>query len=578
MQAATPPCRLRNHSPCASTRSHHSHVNTPINRTHVCSPMPVPQRPAKSLPPAPKQRIPRPVLSISPMPILYNSTDSSNYKEATRSHDKCNSLHYRRHMEQHVERLFKYLRNREQRRQKYEAEIASCPQNADTILKLRAKKESQYLRSLRVRITRDDFEEIRNLGAGYIGNVWLVKKIPRDNEPAGKPYAMKKLKKSQVFQQNHMAHVMAERDILAEADNEWIVKLYYSFQDNNYLYFILEYIPGGDMMNLLFKFNVFPEYMARFYIAEISLALQFVHDMGFIHRDIKPDNILIDARGHIKLTDFGLCTGFRWTHDSSYYRDDTLNSMKHQNDTNSLRAPVPPSSSSSVLNTNSGSSNNFDEHPTITTELIRRQMEHSLKKRALSLVGSPNYIAPEILGQALYHQESTIERLCDWWSVGVILYEMIVGYCPFIDLERLKENTYDPRTDPSDHIQMRILNWRDHLDFPNEHPNSPPMAQDSKSCYHEIRKVTKDLIRGLLCDPKDRLCQNGIKDLQEHPFFKGLDWKNIRSTQAPYLPELNDEFDTRHFEDVPQLPEMENHVESSSTTKMPMNDFTYRCF
>lgn len=117
-----------------------------------------------------------------------------------------------------------------------------------------------------------------------------------------------------------VAHVKAERDILAEADNEWVVRLYYSFQDRESLYFVMDYIPGGDMMSLLIRMGVFPEGLACFYVAELTLAIESVHKMGFIHRDIKPDNILIDLDGHIKLTDFGLCTGFRWTHNSKYYQ------------------------------------------------------------------------------------------------------------------------------------------------------------------------------------------------------------------------------------------------------------------
>ncbi|VDM18222.1 unnamed protein product, partial [Wuchereria bancrofti] len=98
------------------------------------------------------------------------------------------------------------------------------------------------------------------------------------------------------------AHVKAERDILAEADSNWIVKLYYSFQDEQSLYLIMEYVPGGDMMQLLINKGLFEEKLARFYIAELTCAIEYVHGLGFIHRDIKPDNILIDQNGHIKLT------------------------------------------------------------------------------------------------------------------------------------------------------------------------------------------------------------------------------------------------------------------------------------
>ena len=83
----------------------------------------------------------------------------------------------------------------------------------------------------------------------------------------------------------------------------------------------MDYIPGGDLMGLLIKEGIFDHDLAQFYIAELVLAIESVHAMGFIHRDIKPDNILIDRDGHIRLTDFGLCTGFRWTHNSKYYQN-----------------------------------------------------------------------------------------------------------------------------------------------------------------------------------------------------------------------------------------------------------------
>lgn len=116
-----------------------------------------------------------------------------------------------------------------------------------------------------------------------------------------------------------MAHVKAERDILAQNESPWVVDLYFSFQDANYLYLTMDFLVGGDLMTMLIKYDTFSEEITRFYIAEAVLAIESVHKLGFIHRDIKPDNILIDREGHIKLSDFGLSTGFHKTHDMSYY-------------------------------------------------------------------------------------------------------------------------------------------------------------------------------------------------------------------------------------------------------------------
>lgn len=176
-------------------------------------------------------------------------------------------------------------------------------------------KESNYIRLKRAKMDKSMFKRIKTLGIGAFGEVCLARK-----EDTGALYAMKTLRKKDVLLRNQVAHVKAERDILAEADNEWVVRLYYSFQDRDNLYFVMEYIPGGDMMSLLIRLGIFKEELAQFYIAELTCAVESVHKMGFIHRDIKPDNILIDRDGHIKLTDFGLCTGFRWTHDSKYYQ------------------------------------------------------------------------------------------------------------------------------------------------------------------------------------------------------------------------------------------------------------------
>jgi serine/threonine kinase 38 len=136
---------------------------------------------------------------------------------------------------------------------------------------------------------------------------------------------MKILRKKDMLLKEQVAHVRAERDILAEADHQWIVKMYYSFQDSRNLYLVMEFLPGGDMMTLLMKLEIFPEDMTQFYVSETALAIDYIHNLGFIHRDIKPDNLLLDSKGHIKLSDFGLCTGLKKAHTTEYYREITSN-------------------------------------------------------------------------------------------------------------------------------------------------------------------------------------------------------------------------------------------------------------
>lgn len=123
-------------------------------------------------------------------------------------------------------------------------------------------------------------------------------------------FAMKIMRKSEMVKKNQVAHIKAERDVLALADNPWVVKLHYSFQDEKSLYLIMEYLQGGDLMTILMKYDILTEDQARFYAAETALAIHSVHKLNYVHRDLKPDNILLDRHGHVKLSDFGLCKAF----------------------------------------------------------------------------------------------------------------------------------------------------------------------------------------------------------------------------------------------------------------------------
>lgn len=166
------------------------------------------------------------------------------------------------------------------------------------------KIEADAQRDMRKRLTTEDFEPLAIIGRGAFGEVRLVRMRDRFSREV---YAMKSMLKEAMIMKNQVGHIRAERDILTESENSWIVTLHYSFQDDRNLYMVMEYLPGGDLMGLLMKEDTFSEDATRFYIAELILAVSSVHALGYIHRDLKPDNVLLDWEGHIKLTDLGLC-------------------------------------------------------------------------------------------------------------------------------------------------------------------------------------------------------------------------------------------------------------------------------
>lgn len=201
----------------------------------------------------------------------------------------CSSRAYKFFMEQHIENVLKSHYERLYRKIQLEIEMRQMNLSAeaqDAMRKMLNQKENNYIRLKRSKIDKTMFTRLKKIGHGAFAEVFLVHRTDKPTQL----YAMKTLKKSDVLSRNQMAHVKAERDILAESDNEWVVKLYFSFQDYEYLYFVMDFVPGGDLMSLLIKLRIFSESLARFYIAELTMAIESVHKMGFIHRDIKPGN------------------------------------------------------------------------------------------------------------------------------------------------------------------------------------------------------------------------------------------------------------------------------------------------
>ncbi|CAF3203560.1 unnamed protein product [Rotaria socialis] len=228
-----------------------------------------------------------------------------------------------------------------------------------------AAKETEYLRLKRVKMSAEAFEPLKVIGRGAFGE---YENVTQDT------YAMKILRKEDMLLREQVAHVRAERDVLVEVDHTWTVKMFYSFQDARNLYLIMEFLPGGDLMTLLIQQEIFSEDMTQFYVTETTQAIESIHRLGFIHRDIKPDNLLLDAKDHIKLSDFGLCNDLKKAHRTEFYRD--IRSMRPQDFT------ATPADSK------------------------RRAETWKRNRRAL--------------------------LKADWWSLGVIMYdEMLIGYPQF---------------------------------------------------------------------------------------------------------------------------------------------------
>lgn len=436
-------------------------------------------------------------------------------------------------IENHYRSQMKNIQERKERRFRLERQLESSQvprEQQINLLKDLERKETEYMRLKRHKICVDDFELLTIIGRGAFGEVRLCREKTSSNI-----YAMKKLKKSDMVVRGQVEHVRAERNLLAEVASHCIVKLYYSFQDSEYLYLIMEYLPGGDIMTLLMREDTLTEHVARFYIAETILAIESIHKHNYIHRDIKPDNLLLDKNGHMKLSDFGLCKPIDCSKLS------TLNEDEPMGDDNLRESMDIDSSFSETTNGRRWRS----QHE----QLQHWQMNR--RKLAFSTVGTPDYIAPEVLLKKGYGME------CDWWSLGAIMYEMLVGYPPFY--------SDDPIT-----TCRKIVHWRNHLKFP----------EDSK-----VSPEARDLICRLLCDVDHRIGSAGADQIKAHPWFRGVAWEKLYEMEAAFKPQVNDELDTQNFMKFEEMDNAPTRTGSGPSRKMMLNSkdlsfvgYTYKNF
>ncbi|KAL6198530.1 hypothetical protein ACLB2K_028319 [Fragaria x ananassa] len=408
----------------------------------------------------------------------------------------------KQYIENHYKAQMKCLQDRKERRWMLERRLADAEVSQEdqmNVLKYLEQKETEYMHLQRHKMEVDDFQLLTIIGRGAFGEVRICRE-----KSTGQVYAMKKLKKLEMLRRGQVEHVKAERNLLAEVDSAYIVKLYCSFQDEEFLYLIMEYLPGGDMMTLLMRKDILTEDEGRFYVGETVLAIESIHKHNYIHRDIKPDNLLLDRHGHMKLSDFGLCKPLGTNSFPDLIENDSAvgRNLKTPSDSNqhSKQQSNPPA-------------------PKRTQQEKLLHWQQNRRMLAYSTVGTPDYIAPEVLLKKGYGME------CDWWSLGAIMYEMLVGFPPFYSEEPM-------------FTCKKIVNWRAHLKFPEE---------------AKLSAEAKDLICKLLCNVEQRLGTKGAYEIKAHPWFKGLQWDRLYQMEAAFIPEVNNELDTQNFEKFEEL-------------------------
>lgn len=296
------------------------------------------------------------------------------------------------------------------------------------------------------KVHMSDYIFLETIGVGSYGRVKLCR-----NKKTNKVFAVKMLKKSEIIRMKQVDHVFSEYTILASIYHPFIVELKgVNFTDPSYLYFILEYIPGGEMFTLLRDKNAFPVKQAKFYAAHIVTIFDYLHSKNIIYRDLKPENILIQPSGYLKLTDFGFAkfvTGQTYT-----------------------------------------------------------------------LCGTPEYLAPEIIANKGHGKP------VDWWTLGVLLYEMMVGIDPF--------NDPDPMM-----VYQKIIKGK--IKFPKN------IDKDGKSLIKHL--LVGDVSKRYGC------LKRGVKDIIQHKFFQDFNWNGLlfRTMRPPYVPKVKNNEDTANYNEYP---------------------------
>ncbi|KAJ9224763.1 camp-dependent protein kinase type 2 [Paecilomyces variotii] len=303
-------------------------------------------------------------------------------------------------------------------------------------------------RQLKGKYLLEDFSIQRTLGTGSFGRVHLVQ-----SKHNHRFYAIKVLKKAQVVKMKQVEHTNDERRMLQRVRHPFLITLWGTFQDSNNLYMVMDFVEGGELFSLLRKSQRFPNPVAKFYAAEVTLALEYLHSQHIIYRDLKPENLLLDRHGHLKITDFGFAK----------------------------------------------------EVPDITW----------------TLCGTPDYLAPEVVSSKGYNKS------VDWWSLGILIFEMLCGFTPFWDSGSPVK------------IYENIL--RGKIKYP------PYMHPDAVDLLSQL--ITPDLTKRL------GNLHGGSEDVKNHPWFAEVTWDRLarKDIDAPYVPPVRGgQGDASQFDKYPE--------------------------
>ncbi|KAH6651132.1 hypothetical protein F5144DRAFT_626081 [Chaetomium tenue] len=386
------------------------------------------------------------------------------------------------------------------------------------------------------------YETVSVLGKGSFGVVRLV----RERGRAGRVYAMKVIRKSKMLRTSQEGHLRAERDILVASEgSRWIVPLVASFQDLTNLYLVMEYMPGGDFLSLLIRENILHESVARFYVAEIILCVEAAHSLKCIHRDIKPDNFLVSASGHLKISDFGLAFDGHWSHDATYY-----NSHRSED-----RDPETDKRSSGITAAIARHDRKIEQNG---EPLLSWRNRCGIRYAARSVVGTSQYMAPE-------------------WSVGVILFECIYGHTPFLSEEgrrQTKDNIirhhetfgFPPRPTVSrrcQHLMLSLIADKEYRLCSERYRMKDLITSSSSSSSSGPSSKIRDFA-GRYVFPYD------AEDIKAHKWFRHIPWERLHELEPPLIPKLRSVDDTHYFEDGGSV--SDGSESAAADEDIPVND------